>query len=40
LYAERQSLESNRAELAARAAAVRAILKLQIDAHLLWAKPE
>ncbi len=40
LYAERQSLEANRAELAARAAAVRAILKLRIDAHLIWAKPE
>jgi outer membrane protein TolC len=40
LYAERQSLEADRAELAARAAAVRAILKLRIDAHLIWAKPE
>ena len=40
LYAERQSLEASRAELAARAAAVRAILKLRIDAHLIWAKPE
>ncbi len=40
LYAERQSLEANRAELAARAAAVRAVLKLRIDAHLIWAKPE
>ena len=40
LYAERQSLEANRAELAARSAAVRAILKLRIDAHLIWAKPE
>ncbi|KAB7643878.1 TolC family protein [Polymorphobacter fuscus] len=40
LYAERQSLEANRAELTARAAAVRAILKLRIDAHLIWAKPE
>jgi outer membrane protein TolC len=40
LYAERQSLDANRAELAARAAAVRAILKLRIDAHLIWAKPE
>ena len=40
LYAERQALEANRAELAARAAAVRAMLKLRIDAHLIWAKPE
>ncbi len=40
LYAERQALEANRAELAARAAAVRALLKLRIDAHLIWAKPE
>jgi outer membrane protein TolC len=40
LYAERQALDSRRAELAARAAAVRAILKLRIDAHLIWAKPE
>ncbi len=40
LYAERQALEADRAELAARAAAVRAILKLRIDAHLIWAKPE
>lgn len=40
LYAERQALESSRAELAARAAAVRAVLKLRIDAHLIWAKPE
>ncbi len=40
LYAERQALEADRAELAARAAAVRAILKLRIDAHLVWAKPE
>ncbi|MBC7521684.1 MAG: TolC family protein [Sandarakinorhabdus sp.] len=40
LSAERQSLEADRAELAARAAAVRAILKLRIDAHLIWAKPE
>jgi outer membrane protein TolC len=40
LYAERQALEADRAELAARAAAVRAIFKLRIDAHLIWAKPE
>jgi outer membrane protein TolC len=40
LYAERQALDADRAELAARAAAVRAILKLRIDAHLIWAKPE
>lgn len=40
LYAERQALEADRAELAARAAAVRAVLKLRIDAHLIWAKPE
>ena len=40
LYAERQALEANRSELAARAAAVRAILKLRIDAHLIWARPE
>jgi cobalt-zinc-cadmium efflux system outer membrane protein len=40
LFAERQSLDADRAELAARAAAVRAIFKLRIDAHLIWAKPE
>jgi hypothetical protein len=40
LYAERQALDADRAELAARAAAVRAVLKLRIDAHLIWAKPE
>jgi outer membrane protein TolC len=40
LYAERQALDADRAELAARTAAVRAILKLRIDAHLIWAKPE
>jgi cobalt-zinc-cadmium efflux system outer membrane protein len=40
LLAERQALEADRAELAARAAAVRAIIKLRIDAHLIWAKPE
>jgi outer membrane protein TolC len=40
LYAERQALDADRAELAARAVAVRAVLKLRIDAHLIWAKPE
>jgi outer membrane protein TolC len=40
LYAERQALDADRAELATRAAAVRAVLKLRIDAHLIWAKPE
>jgi outer membrane protein TolC len=40
LTGERDAIEAARAELAARAVAVRAILKLRIDAHLLWAKPE
>ena len=40
LFAERQSFDADRAELDARATAVRAIFKLRIDAHLIWAKPE
>jgi cobalt-zinc-cadmium efflux system outer membrane protein len=36
LYAERQANEARAAEIAARAAAARLILKLRIDAHTLW----
>ncbi|MBY8824430.1 TolC family protein [Sphingomonas colocasiae] len=36
LYAERQANETRAAEIAARAAAARVILKLRIDAHTLW----
>lgn len=37
LYARRQANDARRAEIDARSEAVRAIRKLQIDAHLLWA---
>jgi outer membrane protein TolC len=37
LYAERQANDARRAEIAARGEALRAILKLEIDAHVLWA---
>lgn len=39
LYAERQAQEARRAEINARGEALRAILKLEIDAHSIWAKP-
>lgn len=37
LYARRQALEAERAEINARSEADRAILKLRIDAHVIWA---
>jgi outer membrane protein TolC len=37
LYAERQANDARRAEVAARGEALRAILKLEIDSHVLWA---
>lgn len=40
LYAERQANEARRAEISARAEAGKAIVKLEIDAHTLWAPAE
>lgn len=40
LYAERQANEARRAEIAARADAGKAIVKLEIDSHTIWAPAE
>lgn len=40
LYAERQAQEAHRAEIGARGEALRAMLKLEIDAHQIWQAPE
>jgi cobalt-zinc-cadmium efflux system outer membrane protein len=40
LYVERQAGEAARAEALKRAAATKAIVRLQINAHLLWASPD
>jgi outer membrane protein TolC len=37
LYAQRQANDARRAEIAARADAARAIFKLRIDSHTVWA---
>ncbi|WP_414901719.1 TolC family protein [Sphingomonas flavalba] len=37
LYAERQAREARRAEIAARGEALRAMLRLEVNAHVLWA---
>lgn len=37
LYIQKQAHEARRAEIAARAEASRAVLKLQIDSHVIWA---
>ncbi|WP_136161269.1 TolC family protein [Sphingomonas flavalba] len=37
LYAERQAREARRAEITARGEALRAMLRLEVDAHMLWA---
>ncbi|MHB1207733.1 MAG: hypothetical protein ACYCZX_19370, partial [Rhodospirillaceae bacterium] len=39
LYAQRQAHDARRAEIAARAEASRAIAKLLIDSHSIWAAP-
>jgi outer membrane protein, heavy metal efflux system len=39
LYARRQAHDARRAEIEARGAAVRALMKLQIDAHSIWVTP-
>ena len=36
LYARRQALDAERAEINARAEADRAIFKLRVDAHVVW----
>lgn len=40
LYAQRQAQDARRAEINARSEALRAILKLEIDAHVIWMPPE
>jgi outer membrane protein TolC len=40
LYAERQANDARRAEISARAEAGRAIMKLEIDSHTIWAPVE
>lgn len=39
LYTQRQYQESQRSEINARGAAIKALLKLEIDAHQIWAPP-
>lgn len=39
LYARRQAHDAQRAEIEARSEAVRALMKLQIDAHSIWVTP-
>lgn len=39
LYARRQAHDARRAEIEARSAAVRALIKLEIDSHSIWVTP-